>query len=150
MEANDRLRAVSAVHPTQSPEELTTVERRHAAVDENRVRHGDRADRNRLTYIRGFSNLETHALENTADNFSDYRRIVHHQNMPHPQSLFTRMMIDGLRQLIADASNGVNIRVVDLRGQRSPAGWRTGWTAVQLGAAVSVTTSCAVDTLSVA
>jgi hypothetical protein len=83
---NDRLWAVSAVHPPQFPEELTTVEGRHPAVDENGVRHRKRANCKRLAYIGSFGHLEIHAFKNTADNLSDYGGVVHHQDVPHPRT----------------------------------------------------------------
>ena len=47
-------------------------------LNENDVRHRKGANRERLTHIRGFGNLEVHALENTADNLSDHGGVVHH------------------------------------------------------------------------
>src|SRR5277367_235509 len=70
----------------RSFQEFTTVERRHPAVDENGVRHRKGTNRKRLTHIRGFGDLQVHALENTADDLSDHGGVVHHQDMPHPQT----------------------------------------------------------------
>jgi len=86
VQANDRLRTVSAVHSPQSPDEFTTVQDWHDGVHENGVGHRKRASRKRLTHVRGFGDLKVHAFENAADNFSDYGGIVHHQDMPHPQT----------------------------------------------------------------
>jgi hypothetical protein len=95
VQANDRLRAVSAVHSPQFPEELTTVERRHPAIDENGVRHRKRANRERLANIGGFGTSRPMPSRTRRTIFLITSGVVHHQDVPHPRTYVPGTMIDG-------------------------------------------------------
>jgi len=87
IQANDDFRTIATLHSAELPKEFVTIKRRHVDVDENSVRHGNRASRQRLPCIWSFGNPNVRAFKNTANDFPDYCGVIHYQDMPHSCTL---------------------------------------------------------------